>query len=60
MIVEMGNILVKSAAVDLGIQLTGWAAASLLKTEKFYDLAGYVTISPLGTLTVHRSVSQQK
>ncbi|KAJ8308809.1 hypothetical protein KUTeg_013683 [Tegillarca granosa] len=35
----MGNILVKSAAVDFGIQLAGWGVASLLKTEKFYDLA---------------------
>lgn len=40
MIVTMGNILVKSAAVDFGIQLAGWGVASLLKTEKFYDLAG--------------------
>ena len=36
----MGNSLVKSAAVDFGIQWTLWAIAALFKTEKFYDLAG--------------------
>jgi len=36
----MGNILVKSAVADFGIQWACFALASLLKTEKFYDLAG--------------------
>lgn len=36
----MGNNLVKSAAVDFGIQWVLWVVASKLQTEKFYDLAG--------------------
>lgn len=36
----MGGVLVKCAAVDLGIQWTGWALAAAFRTEKFYDLAG--------------------
>ena len=37
---DMGNILVKSAAVDFGIQWACFIVAAALKTEKFYDLAG--------------------
>ena len=36
----MGNTYGKIAVVDFGIQWACWAVASLLKTEKFYDLAG--------------------
>ncbi|KAH3719620.1 hypothetical protein DPMN_062471 [Dreissena polymorpha] len=36
----MGNTFAKAAAIDFGIQWSLWAIASLLKTEKFYDLAG--------------------
>jgi steroid 5-alpha reductase family enzyme len=39
-------------AVDLAIQWVGWALASLLRTERFYDLTGsltFVTLA-LGTL----------
>ncbi|XP_060677061.1 uncharacterized protein si:ch211-210c8.6 isoform X1 [Hemiscyllium ocellatum] len=36
----MGSILVKCAMIDLTIQWVLWAAASILQTEKFYDLAG--------------------
>lgn len=36
----MGTTLVKCAATDVGIQWAGWALASALGTEKFYDLAG--------------------
>lgn len=36
----MGSTLVKCAATDVGIQWAGWALASALRTEKFYDLAG--------------------
>ena len=36
----MGNNLAKAATIDFGIQWACWAVAALLKTEKFYDLAG--------------------
>ncbi|XP_064647603.1 uncharacterized protein LOC135500230 [Lineus longissimus] len=36
----MGNLLVRTAAVDFGIQWVLWVVAAALKTEKFYDLAG--------------------
>lgn len=36
----MGSTLVKCAATDVGVQWAGWALASALRTEKFYDLAG--------------------
>lgn len=38
----MGNTYGKIAAVDFGIQWACWAVAALLKTEKFYDLAGRI------------------
>ena len=37
---NMGNVLVKSAALDFGIQWVCFVLAAALKTEKFYDLAG--------------------
>ncbi|ESO82198.1 hypothetical protein LOTGIDRAFT_179919 [Lottia gigantea] len=43
----MGNTLVKSAALDFGIQWACWAVAAVLKTEKFYDLAGSGTFALL-------------
>ncbi|XP_052806159.1 uncharacterized protein LOC128235385 [Mya arenaria] len=36
----MGNTFAKAAGIDFGIQWSLWALASLLQTEKFYDLAG--------------------
>ena len=36
----MGNSIGKAAVIDFSIQWALWAVASLLKTEKFYDLAG--------------------
>jgi len=35
-------ILLGSAIVDFGIQISGWAFASALKSEKFYDALGSV------------------
>lgn len=44
----MGNAvlsknLAELAAIDFGIQAVGWAVASALHTEKFYDVAGSLT-----------------
>ena len=39
----MGVTLAKCAAFDLGVQWVGWALASAMKTEKFFDLAGKFT-----------------
>lgn len=47
-----GAILVGAAVLDFGIQLAGWAAATLLRSEKFYDALGsvaYLTLA-LGSL----------
>ena len=46
------NALVKAAVIDVGIQWGLWAVASLLKTEKFYDLAGSSTFFLLAWLTL--------
>ena len=35
--------LVTSLGISMGVQWLGWAAASLLHTEKFYDLTGSLT-----------------
>ncbi len=43
---DMGNVLMKSAALDFGIQWVGFAVAAALKTEKFYDLAGRFWFCP--------------
>ena len=37
---SMGNVLVKSAFLDFGIQWLCYVVAAALKTEKFYDIAG--------------------
>ncbi|XP_043939760.1 uncharacterized protein LOC122811769 [Protopterus annectens] len=47
----MGNALMKFAAVDFGIQWVLWVVAALLRTERFYDLAGSGTF----LLLVHLS-----
>lgn len=39
----MGNSLTKSAVVDVAIQLVGWALASRLETEQFFDIFGSST-----------------
>ncbi|XP_062871820.1 uncharacterized protein si:ch211-210c8.6 [Trichomycterus rosablanca] len=47
----MGATLAKCAAVDVGVQWVGWAIASALKTEKFFDLAGTGTFILLAHLS---------
>ncbi|XP_036447168.1 uncharacterized protein si:ch211-210c8.6 isoform X2 [Colossoma macropomum] len=47
----MGVTLAKCAAVDLGVQWVGWALASAMKTEKFFDLAGSGTFVLLAHLS---------
>lgn len=37
------SVYTKAAVIDFGIQWSLWAVASLLKTEKFFDLAGSST-----------------
>ena len=37
---DMGNVLVKSAVVDVGIQWAGFVLAAAFRTEKFFDFAG--------------------
>jgi hypothetical protein len=41
---KLGEIV----GVDFAIQLSAWAAASALHTEKFYDTTGAITHSTLG------------
>lgn len=49
--IVMGNIFGKAAVIDFGIQWSLWAVAALLKTEKFYDLAGeHIPILRLNSL----------
>ncbi|KAL6483358.1 hypothetical protein MHYP_G00082300 [Metynnis hypsauchen] len=43
--------LAKCAAVDLGVQWVGWAFASAMKTEQFFDLAGSGTFVLLAHLS---------
>lgn len=40
-------ILVYGAAVDIGIQLVGWALATVLRTETFYDAFGSLSYCAL-------------
>ena len=40
MIRMVGSLLSRAAVWDFGIQGAAWAAATLLKTEKFYDFTG--------------------
>lgn len=35
------------SAIDFAIQWVLWGAAAVLKTEKFYDLAGIMLILPI-------------
>jgi len=44
-----------AAIVDFGIQLVGWAAASALRTEKFYDILGSVAFATTAALTLGTS-----
>ncbi|GFO47818.1 delta(14)-sterol reductase-like, partial [Plakobranchus ocellatus] len=39
----MGNVILKAAAVDFGIQWVAWAVAASFQTEKFFDLTGSLT-----------------
>uniref|UniRef100_A0A0B6YER3 Uncharacterized protein n=1 Tax=Arion vulgaris TaxID=1028688 RepID=A0A0B6YER3_9EUPU len=54
-IVEMGSSLAKAAAVDFGIQWSCWIVAAILKTEKFYDLAGSCTFVILALLSLNHA-----
>merc|ERR1712142_118201 len=47
----MGSTPTKCAITDLGVQWVGWAIASTLRTEKFYDLAGSGTFILLAHLS---------
>ncbi|XP_066264051.1 uncharacterized protein [Branchiostoma lanceolatum] len=46
------SVLYKSAALDLGIQWVGWAAAVAFSTEKFFDLAGSATYALVAYLSL--------
>ena len=48
--------LLGAAVVDFGIQLVGWAAASAMKTEKFYDVLGSVAFASTAAMTLGGSV----
>lgn len=47
--------LLGAAIVDFGIQFVGWAVASALKTEKFYDILGSVAFASTAALTLGTS-----
>ena len=47
--------LLAAAAVDFGIQFVGWAVASVLKTEKFYDILGSVAFASTAAMTLASS-----
>ena len=53
----MGNALVKSAAIDMGLQWALFLVAAYFKTEKFYDLAGSGTFI---LLAVQSLISNRK
>ena len=58
----MGSSLGTLFAVDMGLQWALWAIASVLRTEKFYDLAGSSTFGLLLAMSyprAHASVRQQ-
>ncbi|BFZ01299.1 hypothetical protein BsWGS_04338 [Bradybaena similaris] len=57
MLPEMGNILIKAAVLDFGIQWLCWAVAAALQTEKFYDLAGSCTFVILMLVTLNQNVN---
>ncbi|XP_038642586.1 uncharacterized protein si:ch211-210c8.6 [Scyliorhinus canicula] len=59
----MGAILLKCALLDLTIQWCLWGAASILQTEKFYDLAGsgtFIILTHLSYRWNSTSYSRQK
>lgn len=47
----LSNSVASLLALDMGIQWVGWSVAALLKTEKFYDLAGSFTFILLSYLS---------
>jgi hypothetical protein len=58
---SLGMTLGVALAVDFGIQWAGWAVASALQTEKFYDLLGslsFLTLA-LGSLSQTSFAPQQ-
>lgn len=48
----MQQSLLGTLVADFAIQLGGWAVASLLQTEKFYDLTGSLTFISLALATL--------
>jgi steroid 5-alpha reductase family enzyme len=44
-----------AAAIDFGIQFVGWAVASKLKTEKFYDVLGSAAFASTAAVTLASS-----
>ena len=59
----MGNFLAKVAVIDFAIQWSMWILATLLKTEKFYDLIGsltFITLSLLSLTWNGRPTTRQK
>ena len=47
----MTQSLAGALALDMGIQLVGWAFAAAWKTEKFYDLCGSLAFASTAALT---------
>jgi steroid 5-alpha reductase family enzyme len=45
--ISRGLVLGVGLAIDVGIQVAGWAAACALKSEKFYDALGSVSFLAL-------------
>lgn len=56
--VSRGMVLGVGLAIDVGIQLVGWATACLFKTEKAYDALGTVSFLALALGSLGCSVSQ--
>jgi len=45
------NHLVRTLGISMGVNWVGWAAASVLHTEKFYDLTGSLTFILLSSIS---------
>lgn len=43
--------LVRTLGISMGVNWVGWAAASVLHTEKFYDLTGSLTFILLSSIS---------
>jgi hypothetical protein len=51
----MAQSLGGAFAIDMGIQLVGWAFSAALKTEKYYDLCGSLAFASTAALTFANS-----